>query len=92
MPFTPAELPFLFQNVGAMREANLATRPKGHVLASNIGGAWAAFAKTGSPNHVGIPKWEAYNDNVPTMVFDTVCSLKNDPDGDLRKAILEAQS
>lgn len=35
---------------------------------------------------------EAYNGKVPTMVFDIVCALKSDPDGDLRKAILEAQA
>src|SRR5580704_15277941 len=89
--FHTSELPFLFQNVERCAKLTGNT-PEGHVLASHIGGAWAAFAKTGSPNHAGIPKWEAYNDNVPTMVIDTVCSLKNDPDGDLRKVILEAQS
>jgi len=86
--FHTSELPFCFHNVEQCAKL-VGNTPESHLLAGRVAGAWAAFAKTGNPNHAGIPKWESYNDNVPTMVFDKVCALKNDPDGDLRKAILE---
>ena len=63
-----------------------------HELSGRVAGAWAAFAKTGDPNHPGIPKWEAFNDKTPTMIFDTECVLKHDPDGELRQAVMESMA
>lgn len=64
--------------------------PKG--LMDQIMDAWIAFAKTGDPNHGGMPTWQPYElKNRPTMVFnadgdgDSAASLlKNDPDGKTR--------
>jgi para-nitrobenzyl esterase len=86
--FHTIELPFCFNNAALCAKITGNT-PEAHELAGRTAGAWAAFAKTGNPNHSGIPKWEAYNDNVPTMIFDTKCVAANDPDGELRKAVGE---
>jgi para-nitrobenzyl esterase len=49
--------------------------------------AWATFARTGDPNHPGLPAWPAY---APTdrsvMVFETDCRLVAAP----RRAEYEA--
>jgi para-nitrobenzyl esterase len=88
--FHTSELPFCFQNAELC--ANLTgNTPESHELAARVAGTWAAFAKTGNPNNPGIPKWNAYNEKVPTMILDTKCVAADDPDGEGRKAVLEAR-
>lgn len=41
--------------------------------------AWIAFARTGNPNHDGIPDWPAYSPrNREQMIFDAPCRVEND--------------
>jgi len=41
--------------------------------------AWIAFARSGNPNHEGIPSWEPVSNNHwPTLVFDSAMSLRDD--------------
>ena len=87
--FHTIELPFAFHNAALCAKITGNT-PESHQLASRTAGAWAAFAKTGNPNHPGIPRWEAFNDSKPTMIFNTECTAQNDPDGDLREAVKAA--
>lgn len=38
------------------------------------------LARSGNPNHQGLPNWPAYNiDERPTMIFDVSCRAVNDP-------------
>ena len=54
-------------------------------LAQRLGGATIAFAKTGNPNHPGIPNWTPYNAQTrSTMVFDVNTRAENDPNRELR--------
>jgi len=47
---------------------------------------WVNFAKTGNPNHQGIPQWPRYNlNNRPTMIFDKLTEVVNDPLPETRK-------
>lgn len=89
--FHTSELPFCFHNAEVCAKLTGNT-PEARDLEGRVAGAWAAFAKTGDPNHSGIPRWNAYNDSVPTMIFDTKCVAANDPDGAGRKAVLETMS
>jgi para-nitrobenzyl esterase len=52
-----------------------------------MSGAWAAFARSGNPNHEGIPFWPVYStEKRATMIFDTVCRVENDPYYEYSKA------
>ncbi len=55
-------------------------RPDKYELAVAMSEAWAAFARSGDPNHPGIPKWEPYTaDNRATMLFDVPNRVEIDP-------------
>jgi para-nitrobenzyl esterase len=55
------------------------------VMASRLGSAYIAFAKTGNPSSGAIPDWPAYNaSDRPVMIFDTRTRVERDPDGELR--------
>ena len=72
-------IPFAFGNV------DLATGITGtgvdrYVLQDEMAGAWVAFARSGNPNHPGLPTWMPYQlTDRPTMVFDRQTQLVNDP-------------
>jgi para-nitrobenzyl esterase len=52
-----------------------------------MSGAWAAFARSGDPNHKGLPKWPKFTtDQRATMIFDKECKVADDPHGEERKA------
>lgn len=49
-------------------------------LASKTSEAWIQFARSGNPNHTGLPNWPAYTTkDRATMVFDYTCKMVNDP-------------
>jgi para-nitrobenzyl esterase len=49
--------------------------------------AWLAFARSGDPNHGGIPRWPGYSsEHRSTMIFDNECKIANDPYGAERLA------
>jgi para-nitrobenzyl esterase len=45
-----------------------------------VSGAWAAFARTGNPNHASLPHWLAYETGArATMLLNVECHVENDP-------------
>ncbi len=77
------ELPFVFDNV---EKANHMTGggQEAHGLADKMSQAWINFAKTGDPNHPGLPEWPVYNtSNTATMHFDNTCAVKPQLDKEL---------
>jgi para-nitrobenzyl esterase len=55
-------------------------------IGSQMSEAFIAFARTGNPNHSGIPKWEPYTlPRRQTMVFNNPSSLVDDPRGAERR-------
>ena len=51
---------------------------------------WVAFARTGNPNHKGIPHWPAYNATErSTMVIDNEWKAVNDLNREERLALEE---
>jgi para-nitrobenzyl esterase len=67
------ELPFVFDNILRCEEMTGGSK-QAHVLAKKVSQAWINFAKTGNPNHKGLPNWPTYNaQNTATMHFDNKC-------------------
>jgi para-nitrobenzyl esterase len=80
------ELSFVFNNVEPPLGI-VGDMPERFTLAEKMSGAWAAFARSGAPNHQGIPHWPAYTTEArATMIFDMECRVENDPYGEERKA------
>jgi len=57
-------------------------------LAAKVSDAFINFARKGNPNHAGLPNWPAFTAaNGETMIFNTRCEMKNDPDREERKTL-----
>lgn len=70
------ELPFVFDNIERARQMTGGGQ-EAQILADKMSSAWINFAKTGNPNHDGLPQWPQYNsENTSTMFFDTSCEVK----------------
>lgn len=55
-------------------------------LSLNMMDSWVSFAKTGNPNHDGIPKWPSYDiEKRSTIVFDKNIKIWDDPLGKERE-------
>jgi para-nitrobenzyl esterase len=82
-----AELAFAFDNIDRCANSTGGT-PEARDLAAKVSQAWIQFARTGNPNHAGLPRWPAVSaQTLPTMIFDTRCEVKNDPDAAERAAL-----
>lgn len=61
------------------RGAMYGETPEAQRMADRHAAAWVAFARTGSPNGPGLPRWEPYTpERRATMVFDTDTRLESD--------------
>jgi para-nitrobenzyl esterase len=82
------EIPFAFDNLEA-GQVFTGNSPAAQKLADQMSAAWVAFARTGSPNHKGIPAWTAWDaEKRATMVFGpTATTLANDPGREERLAL-----
>jgi para-nitrobenzyl esterase len=68
--FHCAEIPFVFHNVSRC-ETMTGDGPRAHALQATMAEAWIQFARTGNPNHSGMPSWSPYSAARPaTMLFD----------------------
>jgi para-nitrobenzyl esterase len=82
--FHCAELPFVFYNTDRC-DSMTGGGPRARALAARIADAWIQFARTGDPNHAGIPQWIPFHaDTVPTLMFDDRTVLARNPDGEER--------
>ena len=58
-----------------------------HALADAVQAAWANFARSGNPNHAGLPAWPPYDAaSRATMILDTACRVVRDPAAAERRA------
>jgi len=86
------EIPFVFDNTDIPKVMTTGS-PAEKALAATMSEAWIQFAKTGNPNHKGLPNWPAYTTtDRATMVFDNTPKVVNDPNGEARKFWLSVQA
>jgi para-nitrobenzyl esterase len=79
------EIPFVFDNLDST--PIVGTREDRFALAEQLSTTWLAFARSGDPNHEGLPRWEPYDvDRRATMLFDVPSRLEEDPRSEERLA------
>jgi para-nitrobenzyl esterase len=79
------EIPFVFDNTDIPKVMTTGS-PAEKELAAKTSEAWIQFARSGNPNHKGLPNWPAYTTkDRATMVFDNNCKIVNDPGSEERK-------
>ncbi len=77
------ELAFCFDNIQRCRQMT-GGGAEAQALADKMSNAWIAFAKTGNPNHKGLPSWPVYNtSNTSTMHLDNKCFVAPQQDKEL---------
>jgi para-nitrobenzyl esterase len=86
------ELPFVFGHPDLVQFMT-GMGPERYALAQRMSAAWVAFARTGNPNHGGIPQWDAWNpERWPTLLFGREVRSADDPWGAERRALAAARA
>jgi para-nitrobenzyl esterase len=81
------DIPFALYNIDQAASMTGAMQDR-YALAHKMSAAFAAFARTGNPNHRDIPTWPAFNaSSYPTMIFGTDSKVVNDPNREERLAL-----
>jgi para-nitrobenzyl esterase len=89
--FHTLEIPFVTDNVDNATSMTGMGQDR-YALENKMSAAWAAFARTGNPNHKGLPNWPKFNATQrATMIFNNECKVVNDPNGEERKALAALQ-
>jgi para-nitrobenzyl esterase len=74
------ELPFVFGNWDHPLAEIAGPGPQADVLTAQMQDAWLAFAKTGDPNHEGLPHWTPYDAKTrSTMLLGEPCAMQDAP-------------
>lgn len=79
LSFHACDVPFPFNTLNALKPSLKIISGINHrtyALAENMMYAWAAFAKTGNPNHEGLPHWEKFSKTQQGfMSFNNECKF-----------------
>ena len=81
------DIPFAFYNIDQAASMTGAMQNR-YALAHKMSAAFAAFARSGNPNHADLPMWPAFNARTyPTMIFGNDTKVVNDPNREERLAL-----
>ncbi|MDY6922816.1 MAG: carboxylesterase/lipase family protein [Pseudomonadota bacterium] len=82
--FHTSDIPLMFDTLSA--EGSGAIGPQAQGMADVMSEALLAFARTGDPNHPGLPVWTPYSlARRETMIMDLPPRMETDPRGDERR-------
>jgi para-nitrobenzyl esterase len=85
--FHTLDIPFVFENVDLGTAMTGASQTR-YALQDKMSAAWTAFARSGNPNHKGMPEWPPFETSRrATMFLDNECKVVNDPNHDERVAL-----
>ncbi|WP_310152492.1 carboxylesterase/lipase family protein [Luteimonas sp. 3794] len=88
--FHTLDIPLVFGNTG-VTGAKTGDTVEARAVAETMRDALLAFARSGDPNHTGIPLWAPYSMAArETMVFDAAARLEHDPRGGERMLYQQA--
>lgn len=77
------EIPFVMNNI-AQCEGMTGGTKEAYALADKMSQAWINFARSGDPNHKGLPAWPKYDALTgATIIFDNVSTIRNHHDKEL---------
>ncbi len=86
------DIPFVFENVDLSKPV-VGDGQDRYALADTMSRAWVAFARSGNPNHKGLPPWDRFTaEKRATMIFNNECLAVNDPYRDERLAVAAART
>ena len=84
------DIPFVFYNTD-VHASMTGGGADARELSAKVSNAWINFARSGNPNHNGIPKWPAFEPNHgATMIFDKVCEARDAPDSEEMRVMVES--
>jgi para-nitrobenzyl esterase len=90
LAFHCQDLAFWFDNIDLCAQAT-GGGDGARALATKMSDALVAFARTGDPNHPGLPRWPAYTTAAPAnMILDERIEVRMDPDKEARRLIAES--
>jgi para-nitrobenzyl esterase len=74
------DLPFMFDNVARAPHLTGPESDDTRAMTEAMAGAWLSFARTGDPNHKGLPRWPTYDQKRrQTMLFEAPARVVADP-------------
>jgi para-nitrobenzyl esterase len=83
------EIPFVMSHIDACTSMTGPVSEAMRQLEAQTSGAWVALARSGDPNHPGLPQWPAHDEaSKAVMLFDTPCRVVNDPGAELRSQLV----
>lgn len=85
--FHAAEITFVFNNLDLCPNLT-GGDPRARLLGEQVSQAWINFARSGNPNHSGLPRWPAATPaGAQTMIFDSGCTVQEDPGVEARRLL-----
>lgn len=89
--FHSSEISFVFDNADRYEGYN-GGGDEPRALSAQVSQAWLNFARTGNPNHPGLPSWPAYDPTTGQLMrFDTPCRVEEAPDRIVRRIMEESK-